>query len=202
MDHSGRVLAHHVWGGTATAGRKRELIAGVRRSATALLGDRRVNDAVRALARARGHRLVLVYHRVGDTGRPGCEIIPSVPVDVFRAQIQGLGNIVDLVSLDEILADPAGTSGTRRPAVSVTFDDDLPSHVSHALPVLRECGVPAAFFLSGRSLHGLGPYWFQQLEALLVAHGTVRTSTLLGRGTIDSADAWVRQCESDPALRR
>ena len=33
------------------------------------------------------------------------------------------------------------------------------------LPVLRELNVPATFFLSGRSLHGLGPYWWEVLEA-------------------------------------
>jgi peptidoglycan/xylan/chitin deacetylase (PgdA/CDA1 family) len=178
------------------------LIGAVRRAATALLGRRRVNDAVRALARARGHRLVLVYHRVGDPVRPGYELIPSVTLDIFRAQIQALADLVDLVSLDDLLANSAWASRTRRPAVSVTFDDDLPSHVSHALPVLRECGVSAAFFLSGRALHGLGPYWFQQLEALLVAHGGVRTAALLGRTAVDSADGWVRQCESDPTLAR
>ena len=47
-------------------------------------------------------------------------------------------------------------------------------------PMLRELGVPAAFFLSGRALHGLGAYWFQHLEALLVAHGEPRAAALLG----------------------
>ena len=54
--------------------------------------------------------------------------------------------------------------------MAVTFDDDLRSHVDYALPTLRQLGVPAAFFLSGRALHGQNVYWFQQLETLLKAH--------------------------------
>ena len=152
----------------------------VRRVANALLRSSTVSGAVRTLARVRGHRLVLVYHRLGPTVPRGCEVVPSVPVDVFRAQLRALCEVVDLVTLDEVLAsDRQRVGDQRRPAVALTFDDDLPSHAEHALPVLRELGVPAAFFLSGRSLHGLGPYWFQQLEALLIAHGPQRTAALL-----------------------
>lgn len=148
-----------------------------RRVATALLRSSTVSRAVRALARMRGHRLVLIYHRLGPPAPPGCEVVPSVPVDVFRAQLQALCEVVDLVTIDEVLAPPA--SDRKRPAVALTFDDDLPSHAEHALPVLREVGAPAAFFLSGRVLHGRGPYWFQQLEALLIAYGERRTAAML-----------------------
>jgi peptidoglycan/xylan/chitin deacetylase (PgdA/CDA1 family) len=149
----------------------------VRRVATTLLRSSTVSRVVRALARVRGHRLVLVYHRLGPPAPPGCEVVPAVPVDVFRAQLRALCEVVDLVTIDEVLAPPSGDQ--KRPAVALTFDDDLPSHVEHALPVLREVGVPAAFFLSGRVLHGLGSYWFQQLEALLIAYGERRTAALL-----------------------
>ena len=86
--------------------------------------------------------------------------------------------------------------------MAITFDDDLPSHASDALPVLRESGVAATFFLSGRALHGLGPYWFQQLEAVLLAHGEVRTAALLGLKTVSPADGWVRHCDGDADVRR
>lgn len=181
------------------------MIPWARRVSTALLGTRSVNHAVRTLARARGHRLVLVYHRLGAALPPGCELIPSVPADVLRAQLQVLGEVVDLVTLEEILVPgdgrPGPPSAARRAAVAVTFDDDLASHTAHALPVLRELAIPAAFFLSGRALHGLGPYWFQQLEAVLVSHGPLRTADLLGLPPLQSAAAWLRHCQSDAALR-
>ena len=177
---------------------------GVRRAATAALRTGLVRSAVMALARLRGHRLVLVYHRVGDPLPPECEIVPSVPVDVFRRQIQALGEVADLVSLDR-LVDEAETrtpaARVHRPMVAVTFDDDLPSHAQQALPVLREHRVPATFFLSGRSLHGLGAYWFQQLEALLLAHGPVRTAALLQAAAMTTRDL-VRECEGNARVCR
>ena len=177
----------------------------VRRAGTALLRSATVNRAVRALARLRGHRLILVYHRLGPVVAPGCEIVPSVPVDVFRTHLQALGEVVDLVTLDEIL-DEDGTrlglsSVGQRPAVALTFDDDLPSHVSQALPALREFGVPAAFFLSGRALHGRGAYWFQHLEVLLVAQGRAHTAALLGL-TESGLEGLIVACEGSAELRR
>ncbi len=178
-----------------------------KRAVTLVLRSRTVHRAVRALARARGHRLVLVYHRLGPPAPPGCQVVPSVPVQVFKAQLQALGEIVDLVTLDELLAADGPQSAdmfARRPLIAITFDDDLPSHATQALPVLREIGAPAAFFLSGRALNGCGPYWFQGLEALLIAYGHARTAVLLGLPSpcSDQPADLALACERDPELRR
>jgi peptidoglycan/xylan/chitin deacetylase (PgdA/CDA1 family) len=176
----------------------------VRRMATGLLRSPTVKAALLALARVRGHRLVLVYHRLGQPLRPDSAIVPSVPAEIFRDHVRALGDVVELVSLDTLIDDDWRASADahpRRPAVALTFDDDLPSHVEHALPVLREFGVPAAFFLSGRSLHGLGAYWFQHLEALLTTYGTSRTAALLGVPEA-GAEGLVKACEGNPDLRR
>lgn len=177
--------------------------APLRRAAARALRAPMVNRAVRALARARGHRLVLVYHRVGEPPSADCEVVPSVPLHVFRAHLQALGDTVDLVSLDEILARedvPPATSGGRRPAVAVTFDDDLSSHAAVALPVLRDRRVRAAFFLSGRALHGRGAYWFQQLETLLAIHGRAHVAALVGVPGAAAAGLALA-CERDAARR-
>jgi peptidoglycan/xylan/chitin deacetylase (PgdA/CDA1 family) len=176
-----------------------------KRGLTWILRSHTVNGVVRALARARGHSLVLVYHRVAPSRSPDCDIVPTVSVDVFRAHLQALGEVAELVTLDELLtartARRVADACRMRPCVAVTFDDDLPSHVIHALPILREAGVPAAFFLSGRALHGLGPYWFQQLEALLVTRGARNTAALLG---IESATpaTLALACEQSRGIRR
>ena len=175
-----------------------------RRAATTLLRSSTINRVARALARVRGHRLVLVYHRVGPAAPTGCEIVPSVPADVFRTQLQALAEVYDLVTLDEIVRGDRPREAAHRKGragVAVTFDDDLPSHAEHALPVLRELGVPATFFLSGRVLHGLGPYWFQQLEALLVAYGERRAAALLHLPERRAREL-VLSCERDADLRR
>ena len=171
-----------------------------RRVARSLLRSSMVNSAARTFARVRGHGLVLVYHRLGPPAPPGCEILPSVPVDVFRAQVQALAEVVDLVTIDAIVGADGGRTDRRRPAVAITFDDDLPSHVEYALPALQDLGVPATFFLSGRALHGTGAYWFQHLEALLVARGAARTAGLLGLQ--GDAASLTMACARDAGLRR
>ncbi len=179
------------------------MIRFARRVARTVLRTSAVNRAVRSLACARGHRLVLVYHRLGPPVPDRCEVVPSIPVDLFRAHLQALGDVANLVSLDTILGTgpPLGSNDGSRPAVAVTFDDDLPSHAAEALPVLRALSVPATFFLSGRVLHGAGPYWFQQFEAVLVAHGEARTAALLGLSRAGSGDDLVLRCEQDSTIR-
>jgi peptidoglycan/xylan/chitin deacetylase (PgdA/CDA1 family) len=124
---------------------------------------------------------------------------------VFRAQLQALGEVVDLVTIDEILAKdggrPGASGGARRPAVTLTFDDDLPSHANQALPALRDFGVPAAFFLSGRALHDRGAYWFQYLESLFIAYGEPRTAALLGVPGA-RAGGLALLCEGSAEMRR
>ena len=173
-----------------------------RRIVTTVLRSSTVNGAARAIASARGHRLVLVYHRLGAPVPAGCEVVPSVPVSLFKAQLQALGAVVDFVALAEVIAENRGRAGghQRRPRVAVTFDDDLPSHVDHALPVLQELGVPATFFLSGRALHGLGAYWFQHLEALHIRHGERGTAALLRMPELQAGQL-VLACERRADLR-
>ena len=48
--------------------------------------------------------------------------------------------------------------------VCVTFDDDLRSHVEHALGPLQEEGVPATFFLCGASLQEPRSFWWERLQ--------------------------------------
>jgi peptidoglycan/xylan/chitin deacetylase (PgdA/CDA1 family) len=175
-----------------------------RRLGSIVLRSSRLSEALRTLAHLRGRRLALVYHRLCATPTPAGELVPTVPVDVFRAQLNALRDTVDLVTLDELVSEERDTNERRkagyRPAVAVTFDDDLASHAEHALPILRELGVPATFFLSGRALHGQGPYGFQRLEALLLAHGAKETMALLGVSVGKTPDL-VLACERSPTLR-
>jgi peptidoglycan/xylan/chitin deacetylase (PgdA/CDA1 family) len=63
---------------------------------------------------------------------------------------------------------PGAVAGRRRGdpvPVSITFDDDLRSHVDYAMPALLEHGLPAAFFLNGASLRESHVYWWDALQA-------------------------------------
>jgi peptidoglycan/xylan/chitin deacetylase (PgdA/CDA1 family) len=88
-----------------------------------------------------------------------------------------------------------------RPRFALTFDDDDVSHVDQVLPILRTLGVSATFFLSGRALHGLGPYWFELLDALIAARGVERVGRLLDRSG-DDVEGLIAACERDARLQK
>jgi peptidoglycan/xylan/chitin deacetylase (PgdA/CDA1 family) len=166
--------------------------------ATPALRVRAVNQAARRIAAARGRSLVLVYHRVAADGARPSPLVPSIPEALFRRHVQALGELGEIVPLAELL-------GTQRPGrhsrFALTFDDDYQTHADPVLPVLSGLGIQATFFLSGRSLHGLGPYWFEVLEWLIDTKGLQELAGRLGipsRSPVDLAVA----CEQDPQRQR
>jgi peptidoglycan/xylan/chitin deacetylase (PgdA/CDA1 family) len=157
-----------------------------------------VREAVRRIAAVRGHSLVLVYHRVAPGEPTARDIVPSVSTELFRRQLEALAEVGEIAPLDVLVQD---RDRHARPRFALTFDDDYVTHVDHALPVLKALDAPATFFLSGRALHGLGPYWFEVLERLIDAVGVVEISRLLDV-QIDGLDALIAACENSPALQK
>jgi peptidoglycan/xylan/chitin deacetylase (PgdA/CDA1 family) len=131
---------------------------------------------VAASPRARGRTLVLLWHRIAPEDPPPHTVVPTVTEALLERQLSALAEVVDVVGIDEALR--AERDGRAR--VVLTFDDDHPAHVRHALPVLRRLGLPATFFLSGRWLHGLGPYWWEVLEDAIARDGLDTTARRLG----------------------
>jgi peptidoglycan/xylan/chitin deacetylase (PgdA/CDA1 family) len=129
------------------------------------------------LAQARRRGMVFVYHRVTPEGKQPHEVVANVSLPAFRAQMETLGTIGDIVPLSVLLTKSPSRNRVR---FAITFDDDEPCHVQHAIPMLRSLGVPATFFLSGRSLNGLGAYWWMLLERLIEAEGVMGAAAKLG----------------------
>jgi peptidoglycan/xylan/chitin deacetylase (PgdA/CDA1 family) len=148
------------------------------------------------VAGVRRRGLVLVYHRV-TTEREG-GVVPSVTRDVFRAQIETLLDAGQIVSIEALLGSEA-TGG--RPRFAVTLDDDLVSHYDVALPVLQSLNVTATFFLCGRRLHGLGPAWFDIVDALVRRHGLATTCDLIGANA-RSVEELALECERSKPLQQ
>jgi peptidoglycan/xylan/chitin deacetylase (PgdA/CDA1 family) len=165
-------------------------------------GDRalRIDPVGRAAARfaaRRDHRLALVFHRVvSGEATPG-GVVTQVSAATFRAQLEVLLDLGEIVPLTSLL-DPA--SG-RRPRFAITFDDDWTTHRDVVLPILDELGLTATFFLCGRSLHGLGPLWFEVLDALLLDHGPGHAARVLGV-PVDTPGALGVRCQRDRAMQR
>ena len=187
--------------GNRRLGAERSVMSWAARAGRASLRSAAVNRAVRALARLRGNDLVLVYHRVGPLCRDARSFRPSRRTCSDRNCRRSVKPSTSLRWTHFWRRASRTRQAGRRPRVAITFDDDLPSHVEAALPILRELGAPATFFLSGRALHGLGAYWFQHLEALLVAHGEHRAAAVLGLPGARGAEL-VLACEANADVRR
>lgn len=169
-----------------------------RRLGAAALGVGAVGDAARRLAAARGHGLVLVHHRLRDGPAPAHEVAPSVPMRLFRRQVEALAEAGRVVSPEELLSDRRAPGRAR---FVLTFDDDYPSHAERALPALRAIGVTGTFFLSGRSLHGRGPYWWELLEELVRTRGPRAAAASLGMAGADVGQLAL-VCERDLLRQR
>ena len=128
-------------------------------------------------AAARRRALVLLYHRIIADGTMPRAIVPSVSVTMFRQQLEAILEIGDIVPLADLLRPP---DHADRPRFAITFDDDHAGYVTAAVPALQALRVPATFFLSGRSLHGLAPYWWSFLEESIASRGLDDTCRMLG----------------------
>jgi peptidoglycan/xylan/chitin deacetylase (PgdA/CDA1 family) len=126
--------------------------------------------------RARAGRpglLVLTYHRIGDpAGNSFYAPVVSATPEAFRAQVGRLRDTFRVLTLDEAVALIDGGFRTREPSALVTFDDGTRDHVEVALPILKELGVPATFFLSTGLIDAPRLPWYD-LIAYVINHTTV-----------------------------
>lgn len=172
--------------------------APLRRAATQVFRIAAARRAALRAAAARGRSLVLLYHRVAPGGPAAHEVVPSLSTTLFRQQLEALGEVGDIVPLVQVLDRPGPGQRVR---FAITFDDDECSHVEHALPVLQALGIHATFFLSGRSLSALGPYWWTLLEQMIADGGMEEARRTLG---IDGATParLAAICEGSPFAER
>jgi peptidoglycan/xylan/chitin deacetylase (PgdA/CDA1 family) len=109
--------------------------------------------------------LVLLYHVLADAeGNPAQEINAALAGATFAGHLRHLRRCYRVVPASEIVSAASSRARGQRLPVAITFDDDLPSHASHAAPALRRERLPATFFLSGAGLRGPFSFWWQLLQ--------------------------------------
>lgn len=121
----------------------------------------------RARARAGAVGVALVYHRVGGASR----LDVSLDERELVAQLDHLRDAYRVVAPAALLEAAAARRRGDPFPVALTFDDDSSSHARVAAPALRSRGLPAAFFLTGASLDGSAPPWWDDLERVGHAPG-------------------------------
>jgi peptidoglycan/xylan/chitin deacetylase (PgdA/CDA1 family) len=107
--------------------------------------------------------VVLAYHRIADPGADTfySSLISATPAR-FREQLLLLKSRYRFLKLHEIedAIDDRGYLHLSEPCALITFDDGYRDNLTHALPVLRELGLPAALFLTTAFLdRALIPWW-------------------------------------------
>lgn len=114
----------------------------LRRAATALLAGSGLARLARAVLVRRG-RFVLTLHGVARRRYASLppEAQPSFCRDDLRQLLVWLGGHFRFLGPEELLAGEG-------PGVLLTFDDGFANHAEVALPLLREHGAPAVFFVT------------------------------------------------------
>ena len=114
---------------------------------------------------------ILAYHRVLDVADPDTfdfdlELI-SASSDQFREQMRLVNRRMHPLRFDEVLA--IVDSGKRLPAdaIVITFDDGYDDNYRIALPILRELGIPATFFVSTGHIDSGLPYAYDWLVHMI-----------------------------------
>jgi peptidoglycan/xylan/chitin deacetylase (PgdA/CDA1 family) len=108
---------------------------------------------------------VLVYHALAERhGDPRRELVAPHGRANFRAQMEHLRRYYEPVRMSQLQEATGRRRRGQKVPVAVTFDDDLRSHIEIAAPELRAAGVPAAFFLTGRTLDGPQEFWWGPVQ--------------------------------------
>ncbi len=112
--------------------------------------------------------LILAYHRVvPDIEAAESEAIFGLLTSTatFRRHLELVREQCEVLTLGEAVSVVKGERHTARPAAVITFDDGYRDNYDHALPVLREMGLPATVFVStgaignSQPLHHDRIYW-------------------------------------------
>jgi peptidoglycan/xylan/chitin deacetylase (PgdA/CDA1 family) len=145
-----------------------------------LFGARALHAIQRARRFSPRHALVSIvtYHHVAEED-PSYAYDPTVadasPVQ-FRRQIELLARYGTAIGIDELVRAIDGAPLPKN-AFMITFDDGYRSCHDVALPILREVGMRATFFIATRFVADRRLYWWERI-AIALRSATVARATL------------------------
>lgn len=123
--------------------------------------------------RLRDKRLILAYHGIiPDGAREAGERTLFVRQSDFRAQLDMLGDIADVASLDRI-----DEEGDGRPRVAITLDDAYRGAVREGVEELVKRSLPATIFVAPGRLND-HVFWWDALAGNGLLDPEVRTYAL------------------------
>ncbi|HWU89920.1 MAG TPA: polysaccharide deacetylase family protein [Kofleriaceae bacterium] len=111
---------------------------------------------------------IVTYHHVADR-EPGYPFDPDVAdatPEQFRRQMETLARYGTPIGIDDLITAVEGGPLPKNP-VMVTFDDGYRSCHEVALPILRQVGVRATFFVPTSFITERRLYWWERIALLL-----------------------------------
>ena len=106
-------------------------------------------------AGGRGCLAILIFHRVH--AQPDALFPGEMHAATFRARLDWVRRVCNVLPLGEAVDRLAERRLPSR-ALAITFDDGYADNATVALPILRELGIPATFFVATGFLDG-GRMW-------------------------------------------
>jgi peptidoglycan/xylan/chitin deacetylase (PgdA/CDA1 family) len=135
------------------------------RIATALHRAGALEAVLKARATVRAPLLtVLTYHHIADPA-PGYAFDPDVAdatPEQFRRQLETVARHFTVIGVDELIGSLDGAPLPRNAAM-ITFDDGYRSCLDTALPILREVGLRAMFFVATSFVSERRLYWWERI---------------------------------------
>ncbi len=135
--------------------------------------------------RARVHLTIVGYHRVVPAlseDYPFNEELVSANPQQFRRELQYYARNFDVLSVSELVAclQKPG-SLPARPAI-ITFDDGYADNAEYALPLLKEAGIRACFFICTGMVGTWNVPWYEQFVCCLKLSNTQVIPSPFGEG--------------------
>ncbi len=139
---------------------------------------------------------ILTFHGISDGP---IEYLPTLPVSIFRAQMEYLANYFCVLDLHEAVTRMAKHDVPNN-AVVLTFDDGYRDNFLNAFPVLQEFGLSATFFLP-TDVIGTGKLLWHDQVCWAIAH--TQKNELEGFGSREKYrfhTQWERESTRDGVL--
>lgn len=91
---------------------------------------------------------ILMYHRVTDALPEGDWVISTQKFHREMRYVKEHCRVVSMAELVRMFSGRPRVTASRKPQVVITFDDGYRDNFLNAFPVLKDFGLPAAFFIS------------------------------------------------------
>ncbi len=147
----------------------------------------------------RGRLTILMFHRVHEQRD---DLFPNaMHAATFRERMLWIRSWFNVLPLDEAVAALSrGTLPAR--ALAITFDDGYADNCTIALPILRQLGLHATFFISTAFLDGGAMFNDVVIEAVRHAKTQKLDLSGIGLGTHGLDSAAARRAAIDAILQR